>query len=83
MSKTSRTRLTGLRKTRSRRPAVCAGVEWRDAMNERCWHLGTLAGLLAACGEPLAVETLEGVGHAIERDVAAMKALLGQLEGVS
>ena len=54
--------------------------DWRDAMNDRCWHLGTLAGLLEVCGQPLEPEVLEGIGHVIEQDVEAMKALLNELE---
>ncbi len=77
--------LTPSRKNRPRPPrrraAACPDVDWRDALQDRCWHLGTLAGLLEVCGQPLEPEVLEGVGHAIEQDVEAMKALLSQLEG--
>ena len=85
MSKQSETGLTGSRKKTRRKvtravKAACPDVDWRDAMNDRCWHLGTLAGLLEVCGQPLEPEVLEGIGHVIEQDVEAMKALLNELE---
>ena len=79
------TNLTPSRKklARSRRRAAThPDVDWRDAMNVRCWHLGTLAGLLEVCGQPLEPEMLEGIGHAISQDVEAIKTLLSQLEAV-
>jgi hypothetical protein len=84
MSKQSTSRLTASKKNRPRPPrrraAACPDVDWRDAMNVHCWHLGTLAGLLEVCGQPLEPEMLEGIGHVIGQDVEAMKALLSQLE---
>jgi hypothetical protein len=55
-------------------------LEWLDALNNHCWHLGTLAELLEACGQPLEPATVEGIGQTINRDVAAMKVLVKQLE---
>jgi hypothetical protein len=76
MSKQSTSRLTRSRKTRRR--AARPNLDRLDALNQHCWQLGTLAELLQACGQPLEPATMEGIGHAIHRDVAAMQALLAE-----
>ena len=55
-------------------------MDWRDAMHDHCRQLGLLVELLEACGQPLEAEVVEGIGRALHRDVAAMQALMHQLD---
>ena len=77
MSKPSSSGLTPSRK--SRRPAARRDLDWRDAMNDRCRNLATLAGLLIARAEPLDEDLAGGAGWLIEQEVRQMRALLSAL----
>jgi len=78
MSKHSTSRLTPSRRTR-RRPAL-PSVGWLDAMDDHCFRLDMMAGLLQACGQPLEPSLLEQVGVWVGQEVAALQTLLHQFE---
>ena len=67
--------------SRKRRRAARPDVDWLDAAGDHCFRLDTLAELLAACGQPVEPEVLEGVGHLVRREVKALQTLLHQFEG--
>jgi hypothetical protein len=67
-------------KPRGKRAWRPVSVDWRDAMNNHCWRLSTLAGLLEACGRPLAPKLAEGIGCSVSHELDAIRALLDQLE---
>ena len=76
MSKPSSSGLTPSRKKRPGPAAVRRDLDWRDAMNDRCRNLTTLAGLLIARAEPLDAELASGAGWLIEREVRQVQTLL-------
>lgn len=55
-------------------------LDWRDAMDDRCRNLTTLASLLVSRAEPLDTDLAGGTGWLIEQEVRQMRALLDQLE---
>jgi hypothetical protein len=70
-------RLTPPQKSRRRaRP----DVDWRDAMDDHCFRLDMMAGLLEACGQPLEPRLLEQIGIWVGQEVAALQTLLDKLE---
>jgi hypothetical protein len=75
MSKPSTSGLTASRKNRPR-PAARRDLDWRDAMDDRCRNLTTLAGLLVSRAEPLDTDLAGGMGWLIEQEVRQMRALL-------
>ena len=84
MSKHSTSRLTASRKTRVRRRAAWPGVDWLDAMNDRCRALETLGLALVtatehAGAEPLPAELGTGLGELILREVRAVRDLTDSL----
>jgi hypothetical protein len=68
-------RLTASQKRRAAR----RHLDWRDAMNDRCRNLTTLAGLLVSRAEPLDADLAGGAGWLIEQEVRQMRALLDRL----
>jgi hypothetical protein len=79
IAKTSKTRLTGSRKTRARRRATRPGLEWLDALEEHCVRLDMMSELLLTCGEPLADEVVRRVGLWMNQEVRALQALREEL----
>jgi hypothetical protein len=55
-------------------------VGWLDAMDDHCFRLDMMAGLLQACGQPLEPSLLEQVGVWVGQEVAALQTLLHQFE---
>ncbi len=89
MSKHSKSRLTGSRRKRVRpsRPQRAPRrnkPDWLDAfdaMTEPCARIETLAGLLYACGDPMAMDArlASRAAYFIEKEMGQVKKLLAEL----
>jgi len=78
--KTSKTRLTGSRKTR-RRPEVDL-LDWQDEMIGHCRRLETLAEVLNVACPALEPPVIAGIGDLVGQEIRAVRMLLKQLEGM-
>jgi hypothetical protein len=70
--------------SQKRRRAVWPGVDWIDAMHERCRALETLGGLLVTAtegegAEALRPELVAGAGDLLLRQVEAVRDLIDDL----
>jgi hypothetical protein len=68
------------KQTRARHPLRPDHLDWRDAMDNHCQHLETLAELLKTCGQLLEPEVAAGAGYWLGEQVEAIQALLDERE---